>query len=333
VEGRRLRLAAVTAGLFAGAAGVAWATGTIASVAGADGRIEGCYQKQNGQLRVLRGGQDCRPSELAISWNELGVAGPRGATGPQGPAGPAGADGATGPAGPTGAAGTDGQAGPTGATGATGPTGADGIPGSDGKTGPPGATGPSSIAALDGSACTAADGSAATLDVTVAADGSVSLTCGGGAAPPPPPPCTPHGNNTLGTAMHLGRVAGDTGAGALLRQVELCGGERRFYRFELAEDDNGIVALTVRVDLAVQPAADADLTVSCGTSASSLFATSSAGTGVDESLFVRTDDDWGEEDTAFLYVEVRNFLPGTATTADLAIYGNVAGNADLVCDR
>jgi len=61
--------------------------------------IYGCYQKVNGQLRIVSASSQCRPSELLISWNIVGLQGPAGPTGPQGPAGPAGP---TGPQGPTG---------------------------------------------------------------------------------------------------------------------------------------------------------------------------------------------------------------------------------------
>jgi hypothetical protein len=37
--------------------------------------INGCYQKNNGQLRVLLAGEKCRPSEVPISWNVQGPAG------------------------------------------------------------------------------------------------------------------------------------------------------------------------------------------------------------------------------------------------------------------
>jgi hypothetical protein len=62
----------------------------VAAVAGAaipdsdDGEIHGCYQKNQGQLRVIdaQGGQACRPSEESLVWNQEGV---QGATGPRGP--------------------------------------------------------------------------------------------------------------------------------------------------------------------------------------------------------------------------------------------------------
>lgn len=49
-----------------------------------DGVINGCYQKNQGQLRIVAAGTPCRPDENAISWN---IQGPKGDPGPQGPAG------------------------------------------------------------------------------------------------------------------------------------------------------------------------------------------------------------------------------------------------------
>ena len=62
----------------------------VAAVAGAaipdsdDGEIHGCFQKNQGQLRVIdaQAGQSCRPSEESLVWNQEGV---QGETGPRGP--------------------------------------------------------------------------------------------------------------------------------------------------------------------------------------------------------------------------------------------------------
>jgi hypothetical protein len=35
-----------------------------------EGTIHACAQKENGQLRVVEGPEDCRPSEIALSWND-----------------------------------------------------------------------------------------------------------------------------------------------------------------------------------------------------------------------------------------------------------------------
>ncbi len=48
---------------------------------GGDNEIYGCYQKNGGDLRIVKSPKSCRHSEIPISWNKVG---------PQGPAGPAG---------------------------------------------------------------------------------------------------------------------------------------------------------------------------------------------------------------------------------------------------
>jgi hypothetical protein len=67
-------LAVIAAGLAAG--GIAYA-----SVPDASGVIHGCYQKVNGQLRVIDSSTDnCGPSEVALNWNQTGPQGPSGVT-------------------------------------------------------------------------------------------------------------------------------------------------------------------------------------------------------------------------------------------------------------
>lgn len=54
---------------------------TVASGTGAAGNtINGCTKDVNGQLRVLKAGGRCLPSETPVSWS---VTGPKGDTGPQ----------------------------------------------------------------------------------------------------------------------------------------------------------------------------------------------------------------------------------------------------------
>lgn len=70
------------------AAGVVVATALVGGVAYAvipspSGVISGCYDKINGQLRIIDAstGATCRPSEKALSWSQTG---PQGLQGPQG---------------------------------------------------------------------------------------------------------------------------------------------------------------------------------------------------------------------------------------------------------
>jgi hypothetical protein len=87
--------------------------------------IHGCYQKVNGQLRVIDTdkGQACNSSEKALDWSQTGGAGATGARGPTGSRGPTGPKGTTGARGATGTTGAAGMAGTTGATGPAGPSG------------------------------------------------------------------------------------------------------------------------------------------------------------------------------------------------------------------
>lgn len=125
------RLGVIGVVLVAALGGTAWATGAVSALSASDGTINGCYQKQNGQLRVVTAGETCRPSEVGIQWNERG---PQGERGPAGPRGEAGAPGPTGPVGPAGATGPVGPAGVQGAQGVQGP---------QGPVGPQGPIGPS----------------------------------------------------------------------------------------------------------------------------------------------------------------------------------------------
>ena len=53
----------------------------FAAIPGANGVIEGCYNKTNGNLRVVSSPTECRNGEASINWNQ---------TGPQGEVGPSG---------------------------------------------------------------------------------------------------------------------------------------------------------------------------------------------------------------------------------------------------
>lgn len=102
-------------------------TGTVAaaSVPAADGVINGCRSIHTGALRVIddEAGEQCRPSERPLQWNQEGPQGPIGPAGPQGPEGPPGPAGPPGPGGPAGTDGADGQDGEQGPQGEQGPPG------------------------------------------------------------------------------------------------------------------------------------------------------------------------------------------------------------------
>jgi hypothetical protein len=85
--------------LLSAAAGAMVATALAGGIAWAaipcPGRvINGCYKKNEGQLRVIDSRTDtCRPSEVAIAWNEQGVKGDKGDPGAPGRDGRDGRDG------------------------------------------------------------------------------------------------------------------------------------------------------------------------------------------------------------------------------------------------
>ncbi len=90
-KSRLLGLVGVLVLVAGGAATFAWAQANDATT------INACVAKDNGDVRIVKAGANCRRDETATSWNT---------TGPAGPAGPAGAAGPAGPAGPQDPAGS-----------------------------------------------------------------------------------------------------------------------------------------------------------------------------------------------------------------------------------
>jgi hypothetical protein len=117
----KVALAGVSAvATLALAGGVAFATGGIP---GPGGVIFACFDKQNGNLRVVADPSECRNSELPLTFNQTGQQGPQGIPGPQGPRGFTGATGAQG------IQGIQGIQGPQGIQGLQGLQGVPGLPG------------------------------------------------------------------------------------------------------------------------------------------------------------------------------------------------------------
>jgi hypothetical protein len=97
----------------------------LAGIPGANGVITGCYNKANGQLRVIDAdaGATCRTNEQTLTWSQTGpqgLPGLQGEPGPQGVPGPQGIPGLPGPQGepgPQGLPGPQGEPGPAGISG------------------------------------------------------------------------------------------------------------------------------------------------------------------------------------------------------------------------
>jgi Lamin Tail Domain len=139
--------------LAAAAASAVFVAGVaLAQDSGASTVIHACKHPSGGWLRQVSGPTQCRRREQAVSWN---VEGPKG---DKGDPGESGAPGAPGPAGPKGDPGTV-------------------------------VTG---LATLNGVPCVATDDAAGEIEVTVGANGDISLKCVAAPdeqpAPPPPPP-------------------------------------------------------------------------------------------------------------------------------------------------
>ena len=117
--------------------------------------IHACKHPSGGWLRQVSGPTQCRRREKAVSWN---IEGPKG---DKGDPGEAGAPGAPGPAGPKGDPGTI-------------------------------VTG---LATVNGVPCVATDDAAGEIEVTLGANGDISLKCVAAPdeqpPPPPPPPAEP----------------------------------------------------------------------------------------------------------------------------------------------
>jgi Collagen triple helix repeat (20 copies) len=131
-SGRTL-LVATLAALVAGGVGIA-----SGAIPGGDGKIDACYGKVAGGLRVIdkAAGEKCSNTlEKPLSWSQAGP------PGTAGPAGERGADGAQGPQGEPGTPGAPGPQGEPGSAGADGAPGPQGEKGDKGDPGPPGSGG------------------------------------------------------------------------------------------------------------------------------------------------------------------------------------------------
>ena len=179
---RATRVALVSVALFAGAAGVAYATQALTQTTTASTQIVACQLKAIGTIRIVADATACSKYETVISWNVQGAKGDAGPQGLQGAPGLAGAAGAAGKDGVNGTNGVDGKNGVDGAAGPAGPQGPKGDPGATGAQGPQGPKGDpgsggglASFDTVNGLPCNEGAGS---MQVSYnATSGGVSLTC------------------------------------------------------------------------------------------------------------------------------------------------------------
>jgi hypothetical protein len=221
---RATRVALVSVALFAGAAGVAYATQTLTQTTTASTQIVACQLKAIGTIRIVADATACSKYETVISWNVQGAKGDPGPAGLQGAPGLPGAAGKDGVNGTNGTNGADGKNGVDGAAGPAGPQGPKGDTGATGATGAQGAKGDSgsggglaSFDSVNGLPCSQGTG---TMQVSYnPTTGGVSLTCqpstyytltlkvsGGTTDSVPLPIGTPGGGSTI--VYHPVRVSG-----------------------------------------------------------------------------------------------------------------------------
>ena len=258
------------------------------AIPGAGGKIDGCYTKVGGVVRVVdkAKGEACSSKlETPLSWNQTGPAGSVGAKGDKGDTGPAGLPGekgATGPAGADGLPGAKGEKGDTGLAGAdgapgakgdkgdkgdTGPAGADGAPGVKGDKGDKGDTGDRGPAGPPGTTGQSAD--------TVLGDSTLTLTFASSFIPIPgltevvsAPATTPLYVSTDGGVLNNSTAAAAATADVVLR---LDGNAVRFERLSAASQgfETWSMASTIvltpgphTIDVAVRAPSSANLFVS-----------------------------------------------------------------------
>ena len=68
----------------------------LAAIPDASGIIHACYGNKSGALRAVNSAADCKKTETALTWSQMGpqgIPGPQGLPGAMGPAGPAGVSG------------------------------------------------------------------------------------------------------------------------------------------------------------------------------------------------------------------------------------------------
>jgi hypothetical protein len=132
------------------------------------------------------------------------------------------------------------------------------------------------------------------------------------------PPCS--------SAVYLGSVSGDTGAD----ETGMSSYGEDWYLVEITEDSSLRIYLSAWVALQPDDESDYDLYVYCEGCGGSPAGDSTNGTGELDSVDVRWDDDWGEDDDGYIVIKV-SWYSGCGGY-ELGVYGNVDVDANT-CDQ
>jgi hypothetical protein len=122
------------------------------------------------------------------------------------------------------------------------------------------------------------------------------------------------------TNYFAGTMAGDVGTPIL---TDSWHGEA-WTRVQLTEDNSspGGVYLSATVTLTVPAGVDYDLYLYCASCGTAPVASSVNGTGMTEAVYVRWEDDFGEDDDGTFYVQVRYFNGSSPNNWNMQIAGN-----------
>lgn len=128
----------------------------------------------------------------------------------------------------------------------------------------------------------------------------------------------------------LDTVAGDEGS-----DIDTVSGfAEAWYNVQILEASDFPVPLKARVSLSVPAGVDFDLFAYCFSCGESIAASSTGGTGVDEELLLLVNDDFGEEDTHNVVIEIR-FVSGAGgfcANWTLTVEGNAGAPALETCN-
>ena len=131
--------------------------------------------------------------------------------------------------------------------------------------------------------------------------------------------CSEQSGDTLETATSLGTLSGDTGSGVLNVAGSLCRTDQEWFGFRLTENSSNDVYLSATVQLV--PSAGQDLDLCVYRSGGVQVACSMLAAGSAETIQLRCEDDFLQDDFADLWVQIKPFGTGNGPWS-LSIAGN-----------